>query len=264
MKKIYTLLITIILILMSLTQYAQSHKRIAVYDNTWSNSSGILTIVDTAVYEYSWYYDEWLPFPNTGLVRVNGNPQIDEIACFNNETGNPSGIYVISDTAVFVYNYYIGWIPLSNNGLCRQNGVVMLSDISCFNESSSGTNRIFVISDTSVFRYDWYMQTWYPLSNSGLMTSAKINKENIALKAFPNPFRDVTNISYTLPIAYNSKVRIALFTQEGKFVKEIVNETQTSGDYEYELSAYNLAPGKYFYQICGKGINNASQLIIVK
>ncbi|GAB4280671.1 MAG: hypothetical protein Kow0068_04980 [Marinilabiliales bacterium] len=245
---------------------AQNFKGLAAYDNTWSNSSGILIISDTAVYEYSWYFDEWLPFPNNGLVRVNNIPQIDAIACFNNETGNPSGIYVISDTAVFVYNYYTGWIPLSNNGLCRNNGIPVINDLTCYKESSTGTNRILVISDTLVFQYEWYSQTWYPLSNQGLYSN-KINGNNqheIIFTSYPVPASDISTIHYVLPENFNSRVQIALFSDDGKFLKLIIDEIQTTGEYNYDISTYGLKPGNYFYQINSSDFKKASHLVVVK
>jgi len=244
---------------------SQTIKRIASYDNTTTSSSGIIGIGDTAVYEYSWYYHEWLPFTNDGLTRKFGLPVINEIACFNNETVNPSGIYVISDTAVFVYNYYAAaWLPLYNTGLCRNNGLVQISDISGYKETSSGDNYIFVISDTATFYYGWYSQQWYPLSNEGL--SVKNNKPAnlFELKNYPNPVKKYSTIEYLLPVDFNDKIQIALFDSNGNFIKEIINKNQQGGKHKINLDCENLSQGIYFYEIVSKDFKQAKRIVVVK
>ncbi|MFH2143708.1 MAG: T9SS type A sorting domain-containing protein [Bacteroidota bacterium] len=264
MKSFY---LTFFCTLIILSSQSQNIRRIAVYDNNSSSSSGIIGFSDTTIFEYSWYYSAWLDFPNTGLVRKNGIPQIDEICSFDSGSGNPSGIYVVSDTTVFVYNYYVAeWLPLSNNGLVRINDTVQISDISAYLETSTSTERIFVISDTAVFRYDWYMQTWYPLSNSGL--SAKSEMENATfenlLKNYPNPFSGSTTISYSLPEEYIGNVRLALFSNDGRFIKELINEVQNGGEHHLSLSGNDFVPGTYFYELLGDNFSHVKRMIVIE
>ncbi len=247
--------------------FSQTIKRIASYDNTTTSSSGIIGIGDTAVYEYSWYYSQWLPFPNNGLTRKLGLPVINEIYSFNNESVNPSGIYVISDTVVLVYNYYASaWLPLKNTGLCRINGLPVISDISGYKETSSGDNYIFVISDTATFYYQWYNEQWYPLSNAGLniKKNNEYNGNLLNVKNYPNPAKNNSIIEYTLPKGFNDVVNIAIFDQKGNFVKEIVNKKQYQGKHTVNLKLNNLKPGIYFYEISCKNFKQAKQIIIIK
>ena len=259
--------LTFILIFVYNLGNTQTIKRIASYDNTTTSSSGIIGIGDTAVYEYSWYYHQWLPFTNDGLTRKFGVPVINEIACFNNESVNPSGIYVISDTAVFVYNYYVpGWLPLSTDGLCRNNGLPVISDISGYKETSSGDNYIFVISDTATFYYEWYYQKWYPLSNDGLSIKKNnaTNNDLFKTKNYPNPAKNYSIIEYLLPGNSTENVKIALFDRNGNFVKEIINQKQTPGKHKINLQLENLKSGIYFYEIVSNNLKQAKQIVVVK
>lgn len=246
---------------------AQTISKIAVYDNNSSTASGIIGVSDTTIFEYSWYYPAWLAFPNTGLVRKSGIPQIDEICSFDSGSGNPSGIYVISDTAVFVYNYYMAeWLPLKNTGLVRIQDTVQLADISACHEISSGTDRIFVISDTSVFRYDWYMQTWYPLTNAGLSSKSveQANESDLTSSVFPNPVTSNSLITYTLPEKYSGNVRLALFGSDGKFVMELINEPQRGGKHEIKLNSYDMKSGVYYFEILGDDFSHVKKMIVIE
>ncbi|MFO7789323.1 MAG: T9SS type A sorting domain-containing protein [Bacteroidales bacterium] len=268
MKKCY-FIVLFSLMLMSGFLQAQSKylKKISAYDNNYSNSSGIIAISDTAVYEYSWYYETWLPFPDSGLTKHNGVPVVNDVTAFDNDSDNPSGIYVISDTAVFVYNYWTEkWHNLENEGLIRDEGVVQLSSVSAHKDTDTGNTDIHVVSDTAVFRYDWYNQLWNYFPNDGLTSKLPGNEaeNDTEISNFPNPFTTKTNITYKLPKHYDGKIRIALFDQKGKLVREILNENQTGGRHTVELNADNLDPGVYYYEICGEQFSQARKAVCVK
>lgn len=246
--------------------FSQYIKKIAVFNSNTISYSGIYGIADTAVYNYSNYYHEWLPLSNDGLVRINNIVQLSSIAVYNDGTGTTEGLYVISDTAVFYYQwYYQTWVPLSNTGLIRHQDTVQLSDISLFQYEAGSNDGVFVVSDTAVFQYSWYEHLWYPLSNAGLYSTEKMmDKECLAVKDFPNPFRDEISILYTLPANYNNIVRIALFDAKGCFINELVNEKQEEGQHIINLKAAGIEPGIYFYEICGNGFWQAKRVIKIE
>jgi hypothetical protein len=65
---------------------------------------------------------------------------------------------------------------------------------------------------------------------------------------FPNPFRDQTNIQYTLP--KSGKVRVKVFNHLGQQVKILVDEMQSAGIHNIKLNNSDLSgAGAYFYQI---------------
>ncbi len=242
-------------------------KEVSAFDNNYDNSSGIIAISDTAVYQYSWYYETWLPFADSGLVKHEDIPVVTDVAAFDNDSHNPSGIYVISDTVVCVYNYYSGkWHSLNNEGLARIDGIVQLSSISAYKEADSEDVKLHAVSDTSVYRYSWYHQAWFRFPNSGVLT--KLQGDDLSFQTgmanYPNPFSARTTITYTLPEQYNSNVRIALFDQNGKFVREILNKKQAGGQHRIKLDACDLPAGVYYYEICGDGFSQAKKAVCIK
>ncbi|MFH2096891.1 MAG: T9SS type A sorting domain-containing protein, partial [Bacteroidota bacterium] len=217
--------------------------------------------------EYSWYLAKWMAFPSTGLTRVGGQPVIDNIACFDNNSVNPSGIYVISDTAVFVYNYYMAeWLPLHNTGLIRISGKVQISSLTAYKETDTGTNRIIVVSDTAVFRYDWYMQAWYPLSNDGLSpvktSDASINP--IDPEIFPNPTGEAPVLRFTVPESCMENIHVVIYDRQMKAVKDMMISNPGSGRTEITIDTQELNSGVYFTELVVCNYTQARRVIIIK
>jgi hypothetical protein len=247
------------------TLLSQPIKKVSAYDNNYDSSSGIIGITDNGVYEYSWYYDEWLQIPNTGLCFIDGQAKIDEVSAFDNNSLNPSGIYVISDTAVFVYNYYSElWYDLKNNGLERIDGKVQLSDLSAHYVIADDDVDVYVKSGDYIYYYEWYLQQWYQLSNSGIskINQTNINKFNSSI--FPNPLQLGSTICYNLPSNHNASIRIAVFSEDGKFIKEICNEIQSEGEHKFELNKTDFPSGIYYYEISGVNFSHSKKFISIE
>jgi len=71
--------------------------------------------------------------------------------------------------------------------------------------------------------------------------------------AYPNPFKDMATINFTLPEA--GKVTIVVYNKFGQEVKTLVNENREAGvQYNVELNSYDLSgSGTYFYRILVEG-----------
>ncbi|HOZ30397.1 MAG TPA: T9SS type A sorting domain-containing protein [Bacteroidales bacterium] len=241
---------------------SQTIKRISAYDNNYDDNSGIFGITDHAVYEYSWYYDEWLQLPNNGLSFDGDQAIINEISAFDANSHNPSGIYVISDTAVFVYNYYSElWYPLYNTGLCRIEGIVQLSDLSAHYDLEDDYERIYVKSCDHIYYYNWYLQNWSQLPNTGLSEKKIYKSTYLQLNVFPNPIINDYTINLNLPENYSGRLRIAIFNENGEFMKEFSEELNSVTNYKIDLSGDDFTPGLYFYEISGKGFTQAKRII---
>jgi hypothetical protein len=241
---------------------SQTIKRISAYDNNYNNNSGIFGITDHGVYEYSWYFQQWLQLPDNGLTFNDEQAQLDEISAFNANSLNPSGVYVISDTAVFVYNYYAEqWYPLYNTGLCRIEGKVQLSDLSAHFDIDDDYKRIYVKSCDHVYYYNWYLQNWSQLPNTGLNEKQIFNSPEIDFSVFPNPVISNSSLNFTLPDNYSGELKIAIFNDKGVFIKEIVNDYYGGGSYQIDIFEHNLSPGLYFYEISGLGFTQAKKII---
>ncbi|MBI5471076.1 MAG: T9SS type A sorting domain-containing protein [Ignavibacteriae bacterium] len=66
---------------------------------------------------------------------------------------------------------------------------------------------------------------------------------------FPNPFNDLTTISYSLP--FESHVELAVFNTAGQRVTTIVDGIQSAGVRSELLDVKDLASGVYFYRFTG-------------
>jgi hypothetical protein len=258
-----TRILLTILLCTALITHSQNLKRVSAYDNNYNSNSGIFGISDNGVYEYSWYYDSWLALPTDGLPLVAGESKIDEISTFDNNSLNPSGIYIIADTAVFVYNYYAQyWYALHNTGLCRDGDIVQLSDLSAHLETDSDDVRVYVISCDNVYYYRWYFQDWVAISNNGISTKYEyIENQGLNPEIFPNPANLSSVIRFELNEQNSGNIRIAVFNLEGEFIKEIRNQKFEPGKHEISLKSEDLAPGTYFYEIKGDKFSLSKSLI---
>lgn len=246
----------------SISVFGQSITNISTFYNAYNESSGIIGINENGVYQYSWYYDEWLEFPTTGLAIVSGKPKIDAVSAFDNSSLNPSGVYVISDTAVHVYNYYSEfWYALENTGLERVAGIVQLSDLSAHYDAEYDDVDVYVKSGEHIYYYGWYTQQWYPLSNDGLSSKAESLYINQNCDIFPNPITPQSKLNIVLPENFNGDLQIAIFTQESKFVKEIIVSNPGTGIIEINLDSENFTSGTYFCEIKGLNFSHVKKFI---
>jgi hypothetical protein len=240
----------------------QSITKISAFHNGYNESSGIIGINENGVYQYSWYFDEWLEFPSNGLAIVGGKPKIDAVSAFDNSSHNPSGIYIISDTAVHVYNYYTEfWHALKNTGLERVAGIVQMSDLSAHYDAEYDNVDVYVKSGEFIYYYGWYTQQWYPLSNEGLSSKSESSNNHQTCDIFPNPVTSNSSLNILLPDNFSGDLRIAIFTQESKFVKEIIVSNPGSGKMELSFNSDDLASGTYFCEIKGLNFSHVKKFI---
>ena len=64
---------------------------------------------------------------------------------------------------------------------------------------------------------------------------------------YPNPFKECTKIKYILPV--KMRVRLLVFDLKGKMVKELLNEIENAGAYEFKFFGKDLPDGVYDYQL---------------
>lgn len=262
MKKLIFFIYTIVL---SSLCFGQTINKISTFYNTYNDNSGIIGITDSGIYEYSWYYDEWLEFPTNGLTIVEGNAIVREVSSCENGSHNPSGIYVISDTTVHVYNYYAEyWYSLYNTGLEQINGIVQLSDLSVHYDAEYEDVDVYVKSGNHIYYYGWYTHQWYPLTNDGLTSKSSITKPDYNISVFPNPIVLGSRIDFTLPDNYKDFVKLAIFTEEGKLVKALHFNELEGGRHEFELNPDEFTTGIYFYELSGMNFSQVKKFIKVK
>jgi hypothetical protein len=74
------------------------------------------------------------------------------------------------------------------------------------------------------------------------------SKPALTHSVFPNPFKDMTNIQYTLPVS--GKVKVRVFNYLGQEVKLLADEFQPQGTHKLTLNNTDLnGAGSYIYEI---------------
>jgi hypothetical protein len=81
---------------------------------------------------------------------------------------------------------------------------------------------------------------------------------------YPNPFNSSTVISYRL--AADRMVTLKVYDILGRNVATLINEFQSAGDHQVQLSTFNyqLSSGVYFYRIDTGDFSKARKLILLK
>ncbi len=79
---------------------------------------------------------------------------------------------------------------------------------------------------------------------------------------YPNPFNPATIIQYQLP--KNGFVTLKVYDLLGREVATLVNERQSSGNYEVQFDASELSSGVYIYRLTSGSLVDAKKMIILK
>lgn len=102
----------------------------------------------------------------------------------------------------------------------------------------------------------------YSAPNSSVGIS-EIEKTNAILgNAYPNPFKDVTRIRYTL--ANNSNVQFEVTDITGKVVMQMNEGSKSAGTYNIDLAADNFNSGVYYYSIITDTEKVTKKMIVVE
>lgn len=81
----------------------------------------------------------------------------------------------------------------------------------------------------------------------------------IALKAFPNPFSEVTHFSFHLE--NSADVNLKIYDLMGREIQTVVNARLASGDHTLEVPTEHLQNGVYVYRFVSNGVIIANKLI---
>jgi hypothetical protein len=83
---------------------------------------------------------------------------------------------------------------------------------------------------------------------------------------YPNPFNPSTKVKYSLPFndGSNYKVTLKIYDILGNQVSVAVDEEQSAGSYEVDLSLNNLAGGVYFYELRANNFVSVNKMILQK
>jgi hypothetical protein len=164
-----------------------------------------------------------------------------------------TGVYLANDpSAQVMYNVSgnelrIGWTSMDaitvNKGeslvtlQMKLNGETSVEGIQ-FNLASS----LNELADADFMVFDATLVIDIP-STSALGTGVNLASENLEFTTYPNPFRGITTLEYTLPT--DGQVMIEVYNLVGSKVRVAVDETQSAGTYSLKLDANDLQPGVY-------------------
>ncbi|MBU0690503.1 T9SS type A sorting domain-containing protein [bacterium] len=82
------------------------------------------------------------------------------------------------------------------------------------------------------------------------------------LGSYPNPFNAATSIRYALPS--QSDVRLLLYTNTGRLIKEMTENRAAPGIHEFRLDLSTAASGLYFAQLTAGDFSAVQKLILIK
>ncbi len=72
-----------------------------------------------------------------------------------------------------------------------------------------------------------------------------LNSESLQLNIYPNPFKEETKLSYIIP--YQSKVKVSIYSLDGKCLGTLVEANQASGLHEIEIQAKDISLNQGMY-----------------
>ncbi len=101
------------------------------------------------------------------------------------------------------------------------------------------------------------------------ITSIKPENKGIILPAeyklyqnYPNPFNPSTTIKYSL--SRSSLVNINVYDITGKLIEELINKTQSEGEYTLEFDGKGLTSGTYFFVLKAGNYTDSKGMILLK
>ena len=133
-----------------------------------------------------------------------------------------------------------------------QNDQILALKVKILNDISVGINYLEMLpgtefSDKSASVLNDVFLTANYIETSPTAVNA-LSELELLHNVFPNPFKDQTNIQYTLSKA--GKVRVKVFNHLGQQVKLLADEMQSAGIHNIKLNNSDLSSaGAYFYQI---------------
>ncbi len=82
------------------------------------------------------------------------------------------------------------------------------------------------------------------------------------LHNFPNPFKTVTNISFTLQ--QPDFITLEVLDLTGRVLRTLLYGYQNAGTHQVTFDANGLSDGIYFYRLHGEGIIETGKMILLE
>lgn len=185
------------------------------------------------------------------------------IACYDNGTNGDivAGDYIFSRIVTFADTINAGGVIYKFGAQYPDAGVISQSN-PLDNSKAQGQNFSFNLEpvDTMVVLYEVWPTVETPVSVEAI--SDVVPDQYSLEQNYPNPFNPSTTIRYSLPEA--SEVSLKIYNVLGMEVATLVNQQQTSGQYEASFDASRLASGIYFYTLETSGVSISKKMMLLK
>jgi photosystem II stability/assembly factor-like uncharacterized protein len=100
------------------------------------------------------------------------------------------------------------------------------------------------------------------LTASGTVSISKDPNKSLKVSCYPNPLKTGTIISYSIP--EYSFINLRVYNNTGNIIKELVNKSQSEGNYEVQFDATSLPSGLYYYNL-NTGLRSIwGKMVIIK
>lgn len=100
---------------------------------------------------------------------------------------------------------------------------------------------------------------------SAIETESIIPEKFMLYQNYPNPFNPATVIRYSVGEDRKaSLVQLDVYDISGKKIKTLVNQKQSSGNYEVTFNAENLASGVYLYKLKIASFEQSLKMILIR
>lgn len=86
--------------------------------------------------------------------------------------------------------------------------------------------------------------------------------ETVSIEAYPNPFNNVTTLSYTL--TRNSRVSIRVYDLNGKLVETLMEGEQVIGAHDISWNGRSVSSGVYIVEVESNGIRALRKLVLMR
>ncbi|TSA24529.1 PKD domain-containing protein [bacterium] len=222
------------------------------------NDGRVYSVNDSG--QLNWMSDEFDPIKSTGALFES-----DEIQ---------SRIYIGSDNgklyALSTDDGIVLWQFTSDSAIIcpilYDTGKIYFGtvngEILVINDPDISTGTIFRnTSIWSTFQGN-NLRTGNQTDNMYSVDPENINNISYLMQNNPNPFYNITHISYSLP--YPDKVKLQIYNLKGQLVKTLVDAHKPAGYYSVEWNAENMTSGIYFYKLSTKDKTFIKKMILLR
>lgn len=127
------------------------------------------------------------------------------------------------------------------------------------------SNSIYVGGDAADSTNGWDFFALKIIEKSGTSVEHSedlINIEYLLKQNYPNPFNPSSNIEFYIP--QQDHVKIEVYDQLGRKVKELVNQELNAGNHSVLFKAEELSSGIYYYSLSTNNVRKIKKAVLLK